>query len=110
LKIVKIKPIEFLKNMVSKNVPIEVSAKYRDVEEVEIGIRPVPCGKCKSLRLSIVLDTDELGRVCFEYDGKIWKEDMPAPFVVMCKCGNHGPVGYNNEGAIQKWNATQTPT
>jgi hypothetical protein len=102
-KVIKAKPIEFLKNMVAKGVEIDVSTKYRDIDEEEIVTKPMPC-KCGSSRISIVLDTNEMGRECYRYNGKYWIEESPAPFVVTCACGRRGQVAYNYEEVVRKWN------
>lgn len=110
LKIVKAKPIEFLRNMVSKGVPVETSAKYKDYQDTMILVNPLACKSCKSTKLDIVLDTDEIGRVCSKFNGKYWVDELPAPFVVICKCSNRGGVGYSYEEAVIKWNELQKAT
>lgn len=110
VRIVKTKPIEFLRNMVSKGVPIETNARYKDYEDTVLLVNPLPCLKCRNANVTVNLDTDDIGRECLHYNGKYWVDEMPAPFVVRCKCGNRGGIGYSYEECVIKWNELQKAT
>lgn len=103
-RIVKERPIDFLKNMVEKGIPIETTAKYKDYEDTIVLTNPRPCA-CGNKNLSVVLKTNEMDRECLRFNGSYWVEEMPSPLAVSCsRCSQTGPIGYSYEEAVAKWN------